>query len=348
MVKNLHISILLLIFAIGIVGSSYPMTREYLIPPFPFDKDKIIERISKMSKKVTTENVIARSIKKHGRKYDYSLVHYVDCKTPIKIICPIHGVFEQIAISHIRGANCPLCAPNRKMDKDLFVKKARTIHGDKYDYSKVNWINAHTKIEIVCPIHGAFLQVPSLHLYGNGCHACAGTKTLTTEEFVERSKKIHGDKYSYSSVTYTNAHTLVKIVCPTHGEFLQIPWNHINGDGCPSCKNSIGEDKIGAFLSKHNIYSIKQKRIQNDNLFCDNKYFLVDFFIPNHNCVIEFHGIQHYKPIEYFGGQERLEKQQERDMALRQYCKEHGIKLIEIPYTEYDNIETILKNELLK
>ena len=71
-----------------------------------------------------------------------------------------------------------------------------------------------------------------------------------------------------------------------------------------------------------------------------------DFYLPSKNVIIEFNGAQHYKIVDYFGGKSTFERQQNRDFALRQYCKEHKIKIIEIPYTEYDNIESILEKEL--
>jgi hypothetical protein len=107
-----------------------------------------------------------------------------------------------------------------------------------------------------------------------------------------------------------------------------------------------GGKRINDFLETNRIKNIKQYSIINDILFCSNKRFLVDFYLPSNNIIIEYNGIQHYKQKEYFGGDNALEQQQERDMALRQYCKEHGIKLIEIPYWDYDNIETILNKEL--
>ena len=116
-----------------------------------------------------------------------------------------------------------------------FIEKARKVHGDKYDYSKVVYVNALTKVKIICKMHGEFEQVPSYHLSGNGCQKCGGTKKLTIAEFIKRAKKIHGDKYDYSKVVYVNNHKKITIICSNHGEFEQRPYSHTQGQGCPKC-----------------------------------------------------------------------------------------------------------------
>lgn len=116
-----------------------------------------------------------------------------------------------------------------------FIKKAKGIHGDKYNYTKVNYIDCNTKVCIICPEHGEFWQSPRCHLRGRGCSLCSKNKKLTTEEFIKRSREIHGDKYDYSKVNYVNNHTKVCIICPEHGEFWQKPMSHLNGHGCVKC-----------------------------------------------------------------------------------------------------------------
>lgn len=119
--------------------------------------------------------------KKHNHKYDYSKVIYKGNKEKVKIICPIHGIFEQQAGNHMHGQGCPECANmqmriDRQWSKDHFVEEAMSIHDNKYDYSKVNYINQNTKVTIICPIHGEFEQFPSAHLRGCGCPKCKGSK----------------------------------------------------------------------------------------------------------------------------------------------------------------------------
>ena len=111
-------------------------------------------------------------------------------------------------------------------------------------------------------------------------------------------------------------------------------------------EKKVSEEKVEKVLKDFNIKFLKQHKFKNENIFCVNNYFYVDFFIPIQNIVIEYNGQQHYQATGYFGGEKKLQHTKERDMALRQYCKEHKIKLVEIPYWDYDNIETILKKEL--
>jgi len=128
----------------------------------------------------------------------------------------------------------------KKLTKEEFIVKARKIHGDKYDYSKVIYVNSSVKIEIICPIHGSFYMTPNAHLMGQGCPKCGHTnkgqfRKLTKESFVEKSNKIHNNKFDYSKVEYVNGSTKVCIICPEHGEFWQKPNAHLNGNGCPKC-----------------------------------------------------------------------------------------------------------------
>ena len=170
-------------------------------------------------------------------KYDYSNVNYINALTKVTIICPIHGAFEQKPSSHLSGCGCPQCNHRSYVyTKEEFIEKAKEIHGDKYDYSKVNYINANTKVCIICPIHGEFWQIPYNHLKGQNCPKCSHRSyAYTKEEFIEKAKEIHGNKYDYSKVEYVNNETKVCIICPIHGEFWQTPNNHFNSCGCYLC-----------------------------------------------------------------------------------------------------------------
>jgi len=127
-----------------------------------------------------------------------------------------------------------------------FLKQAKIIHGDLYDYSKVKYSNTRTNVIIICKLHGEFLQTPYKHLIGRGCQTCGGSKKLTVNQFIEKCKNIHGDNYIYTDVDYSNNSTKVKILCKNHGEFYQRPQDHINGQGCPKCvgKNKTTEEFI--------------------------------------------------------------------------------------------------------
>jgi hypothetical protein len=304
------------------------------------------------AKKRTLEIDFVELAKKvHGDKYNYSKVNYVNKKTKVCIICPEHGDFWQLPYLHLKGCGCPTCGIEKTVShtrktKEQFITQATKTHNGKYDYSKVNYKNSEQKVEIICPIHGSFFQTPSSHLAGRGCPDCSGHKRKDTEKFISEARKIHGDFYDYSLVDYENKCSRVKIICPIHGVFEQKAENHLMGRGCSLCKRSIGEERVALILDKYNVEYVTQYALPNTSLLCTNRTLYIDFYIKKRNTIIEYNGVQHYRPIEQFGGKEQFELQQERDMALRQYCKEHKIKLIEIPYLDFDNIETILKKEL--
>lgn len=132
---------------------------------------------------------------------------------------------------------------SKKSNTSEFILKAKHVHGNLYDYSKVDYKDNKTKICIICPIHGEFWQRPDKHLKGQGCPICGGTKKSDKETFISSAKKIHGDKYDYSKVVYVNNNTKVCITCPEHGDFWQDPHNHLKGKGCPICGKSIFRSK---------------------------------------------------------------------------------------------------------
>lgn len=127
-----------------------------------------------------------------------------------------------------------------KLTTEEFIKKAREVHGDRYDYSKVEYVNKKTKVCIVCSKHGEFTQSPQKHLSGQGCIKCHHTSlskrfNLGRERFIEKAKAVHNGFYDYSAVEYINSHTHVQITCPIHGAFPQDPASHLKGHGCPIC-----------------------------------------------------------------------------------------------------------------
>ncbi len=293
-----------------------------------------------MRYKLSTEEFIKRSKKIHNDKFDYSLVETDGVYNKVKIICPIHGVFEQILKSHLKGYDCSDCghlktAEKKTLNNEKFIKKAKEIHGEKYDYSLVEYISAKTKVKIICPIHGVFEQMPTIHTHKtnkSGCLICSGTKKLTTEEFIIKAKEIHEDKYDYSLVEYEKNNKRVKIICKEHGVFEQCPTLHYSGYGCPICNSpSKGELKIFKYLKNHKIL-LKSHHSFKD---CRNTLPLpFDFYLPDHNCCIEYDGIQHFKPIKYFGGEESLKNLQINDKIKTEYCNKNNIKLLRIKYTD--------------
>jgi hypothetical protein len=128
----------------------------------------------------------------------------------------------------------------RKLTTESFIQKAKSVHGEKYNYSKVDYVGSLSKVSIVCPEHGGFLQSPFKHTQGRGCPKCGNearseSKKSNTEEFIAKAKSVHGEKYDYSKTEYISSATKVIIKCFEHGEFLQNPVKHTQGQGCSKC-----------------------------------------------------------------------------------------------------------------
>lgn len=231
------------------------------------------------SSKSSVLDFIRKSQQKHGNKYVYDLnkINYINNHTKVCITCPSHGDFWVTPSHHLKGTGCPVCS-KEKFTKtysigDLrFRERARMIHGDKYIYNKVHYINNNTKVCIICPEHGEFWQTPCSHLNGAGCPKCVGRGLLDTISFCEKAKKIHGDKYIYNNVKYVNNSTKVCITCPKHGDFWQTPYYHLKGQGCKKCANDKKSiDKRSNFNQfKQKADQIHQgKYIYNDTNYVD-------------------------------------------------------------------------------
>lgn len=190
-------------------------------------------------RKKTTEEFIERAIEVHGDKYDYSSVIYINSKSHVNIFCEDHGVFAQSPANHLIGNGCPMCAGNILRTTEEFISEARSVHGDRYDYSSAACSGNKKNIVISCKHHGVFTQSPYKHLHGSGCPRCAKVVRKTTEEFIVQAKEVHGDKYDYSLVEYSNAKSKVSIVCKEHAEFSQKANHHLRGVGCPKCFGTV-------------------------------------------------------------------------------------------------------------
>lgn len=235
----------------------------------------------------------------------------------------------------------------KKLTTEEFIEKAKKIHGDKYDYSDSIYVGKNIKLIIRCNKCGKkFLQTPDNHANGKqGCPFCAGNIKLTTEEFINKAKNIHGDNYDYSEVNYEGNDKKVKLKCNKCGQvFYQTPHHHLAGEGCPNCNKSRGEERIKLFLENNNIKFIREKKYYN----CKDKFLLpFDFYLPEYNLLIEYQGDQHFRSYGKFGGKEKLIKQQLHDNIKREFCsKEENPNLLEITYKEYNLINKILTEKL--
>ena len=237
--------------------------------------------------KYTVEEFIEQAKSIHGEEFDYTKVSYINSKTKIVIRCKKHGDFLQTPNSHLRGTKCPTCkSENRQLSTDEFITTARHKYGELYDYSRTKYINSKTKVEIICAKHGSFWQSPRSHLYENGCEKCHREHTRISfitrernEEFIQRLQQKHGKKYDYSQVFLVDYKTKILIKCPHHGEFKQLPFQHLNGTDCPRCKNTVSKKEL-AFLKLLNITE-NQVKIGT---------FHVDGIDPTTNIIYEFLG----------------------------------------------------------
>jgi len=232
----------------------------------------------------------------------------------------------------------------KKLTTEEFIEKAKKIHGDKYDYSLVDYKKSHSNIKIICKIHGIFEQLPNNHLGGKGCIKCTNKEKLNIKIFIDRSNKIHNNKYKYELINNLNKLSYINIICPIHGKFIQRISSHIGGkNGCPNCNESKGELKISKFLDKNGIKFKRQFTFEK----CKNKQNLpFDFYLIDYNICIEYDGEQHFNPIKYFGGPKRMQKIKLNDSIKNKFCSDYGIKIIRISYLNYDKIESYLESIL--
>jgi len=285
---------------------------------------------------------------------DYSETIFIDSLTKVNFKCPHHGIVSQDPYTHLRSENgCPLCgkevrAKNRinnrakKLEQE-FVKK----HGHRYTYKWDTYKGMGQYMIITCPEHGDFEQFPSSHLIGRGCPKCASTergmlRRLGKEKILARFYTIYGDKYDYSLIpenVLSDEH--VTVICPKHGKFDVTVTNHMRQSGCPGCAESHGERAVRNVLNKRNVPFSFQHR------FDECKHILklpFDFYLPTKNTVIEYHGQQHFRSVDVFGGEKAYASQQKRDEIKAEFCHKNGIKLEIIRYDE--SVKTRM-NEIL-
>lgn len=318
----------------------------------------------------TLSSFLIRAHEIHGNKFNYTQItenHIKGKNSHLPVICnECEYYWEPSIVSHINHeSGCPSCYGNAPWTLERFLKIAKKIHGEKYDYSKITSIHiqtAHSKVPIKCSICDYEWETTiDVHKKGHGCPGCANQIPWTLERFLKRVDKIHGIKYDYSKITindFNGRKSKIIITCRlcTH------TWNptidsHCNGRGCPKCKLSHGESAISVFLDKYNIkYEIEYKidSCINLNTSILNKYnisnnlkkYRYDFYLPEHNCFIEYDGIQHFEYNEFF--YKNISRFKHR--RLIDYVKTHflpnNIRLIRIDYTNINNINEILINAL--
>jgi hypothetical protein len=279
----------------------------------------------------------------HGNKYDYSQLIYSKTSNEIltsyknNIVCPVHGKFEQVLNSHLKGHGCIKCCCSHKINnKEHFILKSNIKHKNKYDYTKTIYTGLKNKLIITCPIHGDFIQLANKHICGQGCPKCGHIKSnlynkSTKDIFINKAKLIHGNKYNYSLINYDTNRIKVKIICQIHGEFEQTPSNHLKGHGCPKCINIIskGESEITNLLN--NIKIIRNSR-------SIIKPYELDIYLPDYKLAIEYNGVYWHS---YFN------KSKFKHNLKHDLCDKLGIKLLQITDYEWRYYKDIIKSIIL-
>ena len=283
----------------------------------------------------TTNEFIEKARKVHLDTYDYSNVDYKNSYTKIRIICKKHGEFLQTPNDHTsKKKGCPICVINHTLSKEEFIEKSTKKHGNKYDYSKVNYINTKIPVIIICKDHGEFLQRPSNHYSNSGCKKCSNKYNYLSNEFIIKAKEIHGNKYDYSKVNYINTNTKIIIICKKHGEFLQLPRNHIINRGCSKCFHKT-EGKLYDTIKQ--IYPSLISQFKQD--WCKNiNHLPFDFCIPEDKIIIELDGAQHFRQVWNW---KSVENQLENDKYKEKCANQNGYSMIrllqeDVLYDSYD------------
>ena len=301
---------------------------------------------------MNTDKFIARAKDRFGDRFDYSPTIYVNARAPIQFICPIHGLQEQNPMQHLRGTGCPKCDDDKQRhNTDDFIRMAREIHGDRYDYTPTEYTTRDKEVKIICKTHGEFKIIAANHLAGGNCPDCAKLEaaeknTLNQDEFIARAKAIHRDRFDFSQTHYIKMDVPVIVICPKHGPFSISPNNLLSGSGCPDCATSKGEIKVKYWLEDHDIQFKWHYTLRRRNVKKNISGIISDFYVKDANAIIEYNGRQHYEPFERFGGEEKFKIQQKRDSDEVEICKERGLNLIVIPYTEFNRIGDFLEEKL--
>ena len=242
-------------------------------------------------RKLDTEDVLKSFKDTHGNKYDYSLFVYNGMRKKSKIICKIHGVFEQTSIGHRGGKGCPNCSKSKKLNNDDVLKIIKENYGDEYDISLVQYVNSKTPLILKCKIHGEFKKLLGQIRKKSKCNKCSGINVYTNENIIKEFEKVHGNTYDYSQVQYKNTNTKVKIICKKHGVFEQSPTGHKGGQGCPKCKgHGLSNDEI-----------IMEFRKVHGNTY---DYSLVNYKLKKTpiKIICKEHGVFEQKPINHILG----------------------------------------------
>lgn len=227
------------------------------------------------------------------------------------------------------------------MSTEMFIARAKEVHTTEYDYSKVVYSNKYSKVTIICPEHGEFTQEARVHLRGSDCPKCAKksadkAKASTYEMFLEKARKVHGDKYSYEKKSFSKMRDHVTVICPIHGEFSQRAQSHLEGKGCPMCRESKLERKVKDFLTAEKVTFEEQKTFDWLVNSETGRKLHCDFYLPKMKVAIECQGSQHFSEGRTFAQDKtKYERTVQCDDEKNRLCKENGIKILYFANNEF-------------
>lgn len=287
------------------------------------------------------EKFLQRAIAKHGDRYDYSKANYTKSTLKVDIGCPEHGVFQQTPNDHWTGYGCPKCGVVKTREsltytQEQFIEVCQRKHGNRYDYSSVEYTKSSDRVTIICPEHGKFTQKATHHMMGSACPSCgvatrSAAQLKSEDKFLQEVIQKHGDKYDVSKVDYKGANRKVVVVCPKHGEFKITPHCFsVRGHGCPSC--------VSHYTKPHKEIESTLKLWGADfqstvrNIIPPKE---LDIYIPSHSLAIEMNGVYWHSVTEKTSAFER-------NAHLDKFtaCEKRGIQLLQINEFEWRDART--------
>lgn len=291
-----------------------------------------------------TEEVFLKEVSANNANIEV-LGKFVNTRTKIEVRCKVCGRRYMVSPNSLtRGVGCQNCAGLLKKTAEQFVEEMRAVNPNIEVLG--NYVQNKEKILVRCKIcHSEWRTTPNSLLSGRGCKKCSGLQKHTNEEFVAAMKALHPEIDVLD--TYTNNYTRVKCFCNRcKSYFYGLPHSMLDTkSGCTFCSksNSRGELAILDWLRQHNIDFVKEYRFKE----CKNKIPLpFDFYLPSKNTVVEFDGKQHYEVTPFFNGEAGYLQTKTNDKIKNEFCKNHNIKLIRIPYWDIDNVDKILTDKL--
>lgn len=296
--------------------------------------------------------------KDYAKQEGYELLssEYTKAKDKMLFKCP-NGHEFKTTWGHFYndGSRCshPDCLREKaRLNKQHPYEKIKIdIESEGYILLDNTYVNSKTKLKMLCPKgHECEITYDNFIRGGVRCKICsqelANEKQRVPFSIIQKKFLEEGYFLLSKEIDYINSRTKLLFRCP-NGHFHKIDWHDFNSKNvrCKECNISKGEKKIEEFLNKYKIDFIHDRNIWEEN------DLRPDFFLPKHNLVIEYDGIQHFEPTDFANkGQEwadnNFAKIQAKDIEKNDYCKNNNISLIRIPYWEFDNIENILKQTL--